>query len=108
MVTSQKEIDPKIKTLVAICSQKDILRKLESAKIKSYLRFSIAIIPPKLKKILPAFLCTCLLQVGSQKNYRRMFKRNVLPYLASSQKIWLNIFVGHLPFWLNHKIDPKN
>jgi hypothetical protein len=36
-----------------------------------------------------------------------MFKRNVLPYLASSQKIWLNIFVGHLPFWLNHKIVSK-
>jgi hypothetical protein len=39
-------------------------------------------------------------------NYRRMFKRNVLPYLVSSQ-IWLNIFVDYLPFWLHHKIDPK-
>jgi hypothetical protein len=35
-----------------------------------------------------------------------MFKRNVLPYLASSQ-IWPNIFVDHCHFGYITKLNPK-
>jgi hypothetical protein len=71
-------------------------------------RFSIAYNSTKIEENFDlAFFYTCLLQVGSQKNYRRMFKRNVLPYLASSSQIWLNIFVDHCHFGYIAKLTPK-
>jgi hypothetical protein len=45
-----------MKTLVAICSQKDILRNKKVLKSKSYLRFSIAIIPPKIEENVASLL----------------------------------------------------
>ncbi len=74
----------------------------------SYVRFSIAYNSTKIEEIFDlAFFYTCLLQVGSQKNYRRMFKRNVLPYLASSSQIWLNIFLWIIAILATSQNWPK-
>ncbi len=88
-------------------ANKIYIKKLRSAKIKVLFEIFNSHNSTKIEENFASFTSYTCFQVGSQKNYRRMFKRNVLPYLASSSQIWLNIFVDHLPFWLHHKIDPE-
>ncbi len=104
LVTSKKKLTQKLKHLLLYVAKKIYIKKFKSAKIKSYLRFSIAIIPPKFKK-------TCQLSYihassRQPKNYRRMFKRNV-PSIFSQQPNLAKQFCGSLPFWLHHKIVSK-
>ncbi len=84
---------------------KRYIEKLKSAKIKSYLRFLIAIIPPKLKKMLPAFFYTCF-QVGSQKHLQKDVQKKCTSIFSQQQPNVAKYFCGSLPFWLHHRIDP--
>jgi hypothetical protein len=64
-----------------------------------FLRFSIAIIRTAFEKNSQLSIHT--VQVGG---WMVFFFENLLSYLAYSQ-IWLNIFNGSCPLWLQHNID---
>jgi hypothetical protein len=87
--------------LLAICSQKAVL-EITSARIMYFLRFSIAIIPPKTKKNRQISIH------GSSriaKNIQGLFKI-LVSYLACSQ-ICLNLPVNHHHFGYITKLTPK-
>ncbi len=74
-----------------------------SAKIKSFLRFSIVRIQPKFKKICQIFTHV---QVCGQK-YKKMFLKLYFHILACSQ-IWLNLHVDHQHFGYITKLTKRN